>query len=76
MAGLKNFNPLDFSAFESDWARIAAVIIIAIALVVIGTIRPISKAWADDRKDRRKHDRLNQKLQNKIAAARKRVKRE
>jgi hypothetical protein len=68
MQGLQSFNILDFSAFQSDGARIVAVLIIAVALVAIAAVKPISSAWVEDRKDRRKYEQQNRRLQEKISA--------
>jgi uncharacterized membrane protein (DUF106 family) len=66
MRGATGFSFVDFSAFQSDSARVIAVVIVAIAAIVIGSIKPISKAWVEDRKDRRKYEQQNRRLQNKI----------
>jgi hypothetical protein len=45
------------SAFRSDGARLAAVAIASLALVLIFCLPPLLRVWADDRSDRRLHER-------------------
>jgi hypothetical protein len=45
------------SAFSTDAYRLAAIAVAAVALVVIFTIGPVSRAWLADRQDARSHER-------------------
>ena len=53
-------------ATRSNEARILAIIIIAITAVVIASVKPVAKAIVDNKKDRRKYELENKKLQDKI----------
>lgn len=55
------------SAFSTDAYRLAAVVVAAIALVAIFTVRPIAQAWVADRADARSHKRRREALVARIA---------
>ena len=45
------------SAFHSDGARLAAIGLVSVALVMIFALPSLARVWAQDRKDRRAHER-------------------
>lgn len=55
------------SAFESDWARLVAVGIVAVAFVLISCGRKGMQIWADDRLDKRSHERKKQAMAAAVA---------
>lgn len=66
MAGASSFTAIDLGSFESDGARLAAIGIVALALIVIGCAKPISESFVKDRENRRKHEREKSRLERKI----------
>jgi hypothetical protein len=58
------------SAFESDSARLLAILIVALCVVIVRCIGPISRAWVEDREHQRKFTLENRRLQDKIAERR------
>ena len=64
------------SAFQSDKARLIALVIVVVATIIISCARPISQAWLADRKDRRKFEIDRIKLLNKLESEIERRKRE
>ena len=54
--------------FRQRQFALTAIGIIAVAVVIIGSIGPISRAWIEDRKDRRRFDLQNRKLQDRLNA--------
>ena len=55
------------AGFQSDWLRFAAFCVLAIAIVVAIAAGPVSRAWVEDRKDRRKYEHKRHELLRKIA---------
>jgi len=54
------------SIFHSDQARLAAIGIASLALVLIYCIVPLARVWAADRQDQRDHERKKQILMASI----------
>jgi hypothetical protein len=55
------------SAFNSDWAKLVAVGIVAVAVIVVSCGRKAMQVWADDRLDRRAHERKKQAMATAVA---------
>jgi hypothetical protein len=55
------------SAFNSDWARLVAVGMVAFAVIVVGCGRKAMQIWADDRRDKRADERQKQTMAAVVA---------
>jgi hypothetical protein len=62
------------TSFQSDWLRFAAFCVLALAIVLAIAAGPVTKAWVEDRKDRRKYALKQQELIRKISEKRDRIK--
>jgi len=56
------------SAFQSDWARLAAVGILAVASIAIACGRKAMQVWPEDRLDKRSHELKKQAMAAEVAA--------
>ena len=64
------------SVFESDGARLAAILIICVTIVLVTCLPMVVRVWVQDRQDRRVYERSKQALLAKIDADMKRRKTE
>jgi hypothetical protein len=54
------------SFFRSDWARLAAIALVCVALIAIFGLPPLARVLASDRADRRSHERRKLALTMRI----------
>ena len=54
------------SVFQSDEARLAAIAMISLTIVLVVCLPTVVRVWAQDRRDRRAHERSKQALLAKI----------